>query len=60
VASFPGVDYMDFDALLDEEQRLVRQTVRDFVDEKVVPITSSSVRRSRTTACPASTASRTA
>ena len=38
MASFPGVDYLDFDALLDEEQRLVRQTVRDFVDEKVVPI----------------------
>jgi glutaryl-CoA dehydrogenase len=38
VASFPGVDYLDFDALLTEEQRLVRQTVRDFVDERVMPI----------------------
>jgi len=38
VASFPGVDYLDFDALLTEEQRLVRQTVRDFVDERVLPI----------------------
>jgi len=38
VASFPGVDYLDFDALLTEEQRLVRQTVRDFVDERVIPI----------------------
>ena len=38
MASFPGVDYMDFDSLLTEEQRLVRQTVRDFVDEKVMPI----------------------
>jgi len=38
VASFPGVDYLDFDSLLTEEQRLVRQTVRDFVDERVIPI----------------------
>jgi glutaryl-CoA dehydrogenase len=38
VVSFPGVDYLDFDALLTEEQRLVRQTVRDFVDERVLPI----------------------
>jgi glutaryl-CoA dehydrogenase len=38
VVSFPGVDYLDFDALLTEEQRLVRQTVRDFVDERVMPI----------------------
>jgi len=38
VASFPGVDYLDFDALLNEEQRLVRQTVRDFVDDRVMPI----------------------
>ena len=38
MASFPGVDYLDFDALLTEEQRLVRQTVRDFVDERVLPI----------------------
>jgi glutaryl-CoA dehydrogenase len=38
VPPFPGVDYLDFDALLTEEQKLVRQTVRDFVDEKVMPI----------------------
>ncbi len=38
MASFSGVDYMDFDSLLTEEQRLVRQTVRDFVDDRVMPI----------------------
>jgi glutaryl-CoA dehydrogenase len=38
VAAFPGVDYLDFDELLTEEQKLVRQTVRDFVDDKVMPI----------------------
>ena len=29
---FPGVDYMDFDSLLTEEERLVRDTVRAFVE----------------------------
>ena len=38
MASFPGVDFLDFDSLLTEEQRLVRQTVRDFVDDRVMPI----------------------
>jgi glutaryl-CoA dehydrogenase len=32
------VDYLDFDPLLDEEQRLVRDTVGAWVDEKVLPI----------------------
>src|SRR5215471_11985675 len=31
-------DYLDFDTLLTEEQRLVRDTVGDFVDERVLPI----------------------
>jgi glutaryl-CoA dehydrogenase len=31
-------DYLDFDALLTEEQRLIRDTVGDWVDEKVLPI----------------------
>src|SRR5215218_10881939 len=38
VASFPGVDYMDIDSLLSEDELMVRQTVRDFVDEEVLPI----------------------
>ncbi|MGH9441324.1 MAG: acyl-CoA dehydrogenase family protein [Thermoanaerobaculia bacterium] len=38
MASFAGVDYLDFDTLLTEEQKLVRQTVRDFVDDRVLPI----------------------
>jgi len=36
--AFPGVDYMDFDSLLSEEELMVRQTVRDFVDEEILPI----------------------
>jgi glutaryl-CoA dehydrogenase len=31
-------DYLDFDVLLNEEQRLIRDTVGDWVDEKVLPI----------------------
>jgi glutaryl-CoA dehydrogenase len=36
--TFPGVDYMDVDSLLSEDELMVRQTVRDFVDEEVLPI----------------------
>jgi len=38
VATFPGVDYMDIDSLFSEEELMVRQTVRDFVDDEVLPI----------------------
>ena len=31
-------DYLDIDSLLTEEQRLVRDTVRAWVDDKVLPI----------------------
>src|SRR5512132_2259354 len=33
-----GVDYLGFDALLTEEQRLVRDTVRGWVEDRVLPI----------------------
>jgi len=36
--SFPGVDYMDVDSLFSEDELMVRQTVRDFVDDEVLPI----------------------
>ena len=38
MASFPGVDYLEIDSLFSEEELMVRQTVRDFVDEEVIPI----------------------
>jgi glutaryl-CoA dehydrogenase len=38
VVSFPGVDYMNVDSLFSEEELMVRQTVRDFVDEEILPI----------------------
>ncbi len=38
MAKFPGVDYFGFDGLLSEEEILVRNTVREFVDEKILPV----------------------
>ncbi len=35
---FPGVDYLQFDSLLSEQELLVRQTARRFVDDRVVPV----------------------
>ena len=35
---FSGVDYLDLDPLLDDEERLVRDTVRAFVEDKIKPI----------------------
>ncbi len=35
---FTGVDYLDIESLLSDEERLVRDTVRAFVDDKIKPI----------------------
>jgi glutaryl-CoA dehydrogenase len=35
---FTGVDYFNIDSLLSEEELLVRNTVREFVDDNVIPI----------------------
>jgi len=34
---FRGVDYMEIDSLLSDQEKLVRQTVRDFIDREVLP-----------------------
>ena len=34
---FRGVDYMEIDSLLSDQEKLVRQTVREFVDKEVIP-----------------------
>src|ERR1700735_1680257 len=36
--SFPGVDFLDFDSLLSDEEKLARQTPRQFVDDAIMPI----------------------
>jgi len=35
---FPGVDYYDINSLLSEEERAVRDTVRQWVDDKLSPV----------------------
>ena len=35
---FQGTDFYQIDDLLSDEERLIRQTVREFVDEEVVPV----------------------
>jgi len=36
--SFGGVDFYRFDGLLSEEERAVRDTVRAWVDEYLIPV----------------------
>jgi glutaryl-CoA dehydrogenase len=38
MARFPGVDYLLIDSLFSEQELLVRQTARQFVDDRVIPI----------------------
>jgi glutaryl-CoA dehydrogenase len=35
--AFHGVDYAEIDSLFSDEEKLVRQTVREFVDKEVIP-----------------------
>lgn len=48
MSRFPGVDFLELDSLLSEEERLVRDTVRAFVDDKVKPIIEEYHRDGRT------------
>ena len=36
--AYNGVDYIDFDSQLNDEEKLARQTARQFVDNEVIPI----------------------
>jgi glutaryl-CoA dehydrogenase len=45
--SFPGVDYMEFDSLLSNEEKLVRQSVRQFADHAVIPVIEKCASESR-------------
>ncbi|HEX7117576.1 MAG TPA: acyl-CoA dehydrogenase family protein [Longimicrobiales bacterium] len=38
MAKFQGVDYYEIDSLLSEEERMVRDTVRDWVDDNLLPV----------------------
>ena len=45
--AFPGVDFLDFDSLLNDEELLARGTARQFVDENVIPIIAKYNRESK-------------
>jgi glutaryl-CoA dehydrogenase len=47
MARFPGVDYMLFDQQLSEQELLVRQTARQFVDDRVLPVIRDCYRDAR-------------
>lgn len=38
MAKFKGIDYFDVDSLLSEEERMVRDTVREWVDDNLLPV----------------------
>ena len=35
--AFHGVDYLEIDSLFNDEEKLVRQTVREFVEKEIIP-----------------------
>jgi glutaryl-CoA dehydrogenase len=45
--AFSGVDFLEFDSLLSDEEKLTRQTTRQFVDEQVLPIIEEHNREGR-------------
>ena len=47
MARFSGVDYFLIDSLLSEQELLVRQTARQFVDERVAPLVRDCFREAR-------------
>ncbi|HEY0809972.1 MAG TPA: acyl-CoA dehydrogenase family protein, partial [Longimicrobiales bacterium] len=38
MGKFTGIDYYNVDELLDEEERMVRDTVREWVDDNLLPV----------------------
>src|SRR5271165_1728336 len=47
MARFPGVDYFLIDSLLSEQELLVRQTARQFVEDRVIPLVRDCFREGR-------------
>ena len=41
---FPGVDYLHVDSLFSEQELMVRQTARQFVEDRVIPLVRDSFR----------------
>jgi glutaryl-CoA dehydrogenase len=47
MSSFRGVDYLHIDSLFNEQEQLVRQTARQFVDDRLLPIIRDCFREAR-------------
>ena len=47
MARFPGVDYMLVESQLSEQELLVQQTARQFVDDRVIPVVRDCFRDGR-------------
>jgi glutaryl-CoA dehydrogenase len=47
MARFPGVDYLRIDSLFNEQELMVRETARRFVDERVIPLIRDCFRDAR-------------
>jgi glutaryl-CoA dehydrogenase len=45
VADFQGIDFLHLDELLDDEERLARDTVRSFVSKEFLPLLQEHVRQ---------------
>ena len=45
--SFPGVDYLRIDSLFSEQELLVRQSARQFVDQRALPLVRDCFREAR-------------
>ena len=40
---FRGVDFIQFDSLLTDEEKLVRDTTRQFIEDNLIPIIESAI-----------------
>jgi glutaryl-CoA dehydrogenase len=47
MSSFRGVDYLHIDSLFNEQELLVRQTARQFVEDRVIPVIRDCYREAR-------------
>jgi len=47
MSRFPGVDYLSIDSQFSEQELLVRQTARQFVDERILPVIRDCFRDAR-------------
>lgn len=47
MARFQGIDFYDLDALFSEEERMIRDTVRDWVEDRLMPVIGEAYHKHR-------------